>query len=277
MAKGYKYILYETDGDRITTVTFNRPERMNVFNREMCAELTLALVRFAHADEEKVLILTGAGRAFSTGEDLSNINLDANYDEMCEYAKTALRDYHSIVQWILGVQKPVVALLNGVAAGAGLSIALACDYRFVVGDSDDLRGNRSIFVPAFADMGLIADSGMTATLPRLVGKHEAQKWCELPRYGVSIGKGVALGVVDDPTTLDVIAKGSSVAYAFSKDARNNALLYKLNKRVFPWELRAQTACLQSYYFKEKARAFLEKQKARPASAQEGSGEAREAK
>ena len=259
--KKYAHILYETDDKGVATITLNRPERMNAFNRKMSGELILALDRFAHDEAGSALVLTGAGRAFSTGEDLSNINLDANYDEMCEYARTALRDYHGIVQWILGVQKPVVALLNGVAAGAGLSIALACDYRIVVGDSDDLKGNRSIFVPAFADMGLIADSGMTATLPRLVGKHEAQKWCELPRYGVSIGKGIALGVVDDPTTLDIIAKGSPAAYAFSKDARNNALLYKLNKRVFPWELCAQTACLQSYYFKGKARAFLAKQKA----------------
>lgn len=273
MGQEYAHLLYETDGDGITTITLNRPERMNAFNRKMSGELVLALDRFAHGDDEKVLVLTGAGRAFSTGEDLRNINLGASDMEIREYAKEALRDYHNIVRAILLTGKPIVAMLNGIAAGAGLSIALACDERYALTEVIDVESGRAnILVPAFADMGLVADAGMTATLSRLVGRQEAQKWCEMPGKRISIVKAISLKIIDSwlianfpkTTTLEEFLNLSPVAYAFSKELRNNALIYKLNKRVFPWELRAQTICLQSDYFKEKARAFLGRQKVREA-------------
>lgn len=263
----YKYILYETGDSGITTITLNRPESMNAFNRQMSGELVLALDRFAHDNDGKVLVLTGAGRAFSAGEDLRNINLDASDLEMREYAKEALRDYHNIVRAILRTGKPIIAVLNGIAAGAGLSIALACDQRYALWqDVNDTASSKDIFIPAFADMGLVADAGMTATLPRLVGRPETQKWCETPGKHISIGEAMRLDTMGgwvspiflETTISNELLNSSLAAYAFSKELRNSALVYKLNKRVFPWELRAQTACLQSDYFKEKARAFLKK-------------------
>ena len=230
----YEFVTYETGSDGVATITLNRPP-VNAFNRQMSGELVLALDRFAHAEDERVLILTGAGRVFSTGEDLKNINLVASDFQMQKYAREALRDYHNIVRAILRTGKPIVAMLNGVAAGAGMSIALACDYRYAE--------NSKSFVPAFESMGLIPDSGMILTLTRLKEKSTILKY---------------------PTVLDAfvesLAQASPLAYALSKEIRNKALLQELNENVFPWEIRAQTACLQSDYFKQKARAFLGKQK-----------------
>lgn len=271
MPGNYKCIRHEVDDKGIATITLNRPEIGNAFNRQMSGELVLALDRFAHGDDEKVLVLTGAGSKFSVGEDLGNINLVASDLEMRKFAEEALRDYHNIVRAILRTGKPIVAMLNGVAAGAGLSIALACDRRYALVQTGDAESGRAnILIPAFADMGLVADAGMTATLPKLVGRQEAQKWCETPGKRVGIAEAIGLKAIDNwlttsfpgTTASNDFLSISPVAYALSKELRNSSLVYKLNKRVFPWELRAQTACLQSDYFKERAKAFLAKQKAK---------------
>jgi 2-(1,2-epoxy-1,2-dihydrophenyl)acetyl-CoA isomerase len=263
----YRHILYETGDDGITKITLNRPP-VNAFNRVMSQELVLALDRFACARDERALVLTGAGKAFSTGEDLASINLDATIPQMHKYAEEALRDYHEIVRTILLTGKPIIAELNGVAAGAGMSITLACDYRlteYPAWHSD----NDTVFVPAFADMGLVPDSGMVATFPRLAGRKVAQELCEERGVKISTADALRLNLLEIGSPIKLaksLAEGSALAFAFSKEIRNKALLYKLNKRVFPWELHAQADCLASGYFKEKARAFLAKQKSRPASA-----------
>ena len=268
-----KYIKYETDSNGITTVTLSRPP-VNAFNREMSHELILALDSFAAREGEKILILTGEGKAFSTGEDLRNIDLDWSNSEMSEYADQALRKYHEIVRMILRTGKPIIAMLNGFAAGAGMSIALACDERYaLIEDASRESYDASIFFPAFVDMGLVADAGMTATLPRLVGKHKSQELCDEPGVRLTIQDSLQLGIIDacvwmssvDPGFVTVTGKHiprgfSPLAYGLSKNIRNEALLYKLDKRVFPWEFRAQTSCLLSDYFKDKAKAFLAKPK-----------------
>ncbi|MBI3420493.1 MAG: enoyl-CoA hydratase/isomerase family protein [Candidatus Sungbacteria bacterium] len=275
MDKEYTHILYETTDDGITTITLNRPEVRNAFNDKMRTELVLALYRFAHAEDEKVLILTGAGRAFSTGEDLRNIDLGASNQEMRKFAEEVLRDYHNIVRALLLIGKPIVAMLNGAAAGAGLSISLACDFRL----ADYGWEHKNIF-PAFASMGLIPDSGMVLTLPRYISSgfnQHVRTWLYDPNFkGVTFEEAFGLGVIDSvynstmgynfPTFVrnyaGRFAKASPLAFSSTKTSLNELLMRELNERVFPWELRAQTACLQSDYFKEKVRAFLEKQKVR---------------
>lgn len=279
----YKYILYEVGDDGIDTITLNRPP-VNAFNREMSGELIMALDRFSRADDERVLILTGAGRVFSTGEDLSNINLDASIPEMRRYAEEALGHYHQIVRAILLTGKPIIAMLNGVAAGAGMSIALACDQRFaLIGDLTSSSYEAGIFVPAFADMGLIADAGLTATLSRLVGRQEAQKLCDTPGMRLSVQNALELGILDGcsrsceyceeeglckcrgfmtVTGDPLVSECSSLARRFSKEIRNKTLVHDLNRNIFPWEKRAQACCLASDYFRERAKAFLAKPKAK---------------
>jgi 2-(1,2-epoxy-1,2-dihydrophenyl)acetyl-CoA isomerase len=253
----YEFIKYETDGNGITTITLNRPP-VNAFNRAMSRDLVFALDRFAHAQDERALLLTGAGRWFSTGEDLKNICLDASDSEIREYTQKALRDYHNIIRAILHTGKPVIAALNGVAAGAGMSLALACDYRLT--ECLSLYSNNdTVFVPAFADMGLIPDSGMVETLPRLAGRKAAQKLCEERGIKICTADALRLNLLEIGSPMErakSLASGSQLAFALSKQVRNSALLHELNTLVFPWEIRAQTKCLQGDYFKEKARAFL---------------------
>lgn len=254
----YKFLTYETDKDGIVTITLNRPP-VNAFNYDMRRELSIALDRFNLSLDERVLILTGAGKYFSTGEDLDNINLDADDMEMTAYVSYTLAQYHKIVREILGIGKPIIAMLNGVTAGSGLSIALACDYRYVPLHLARYHLDMRILNPVFASMGLIADAGMTATLTRFIGQREAQRWCETPGVIISIAEAIKAGVVEITDRDDYannIANVSATAYAFSKKMRNSALIRELNKYVFPWEIRAQTECLQSEYFKQKAQEFF---------------------
>ena len=274
----YEFIKYETSADGITTITLNRPP-VNAFNAQMRDELIHALKRFDTARGERISILTGAGKRFSAGEDLRNVNLEACDMEMSAYASQTLEQYHAIVRHILSIGKPIIALLNGEAAGAGMSIALACDYR--IAKVTDLKADRSktIMRPAFADLGLIADSGMTATLPRLAqqeDKRKIQAWYETPGRFLSLEDTLLAGLINvlphDQLSLsfeeklrsflvndEKLLEVSPLCYRIYKAERNKALLYELERAVFAWEISAQTECLQSQCFKQRAKEFLDKQ------------------
>lgn len=257
----YEFLKYETYGEGMTKIILNRPP-VNAFNPKMRSELMDALGTFGDDEDERIAILMGAGKYFSAGEDLTNINLDADDVQMGIYAFDTLSQYHKIVLKILSSQKPIIAVLNGVAAGAGLSLALACDERFAV------SGEKNYLVPAFADMGLIPDGGMTAMLPRFVGKEETQKWFFVSGYKISMEFAVELGIVkfahDDLSRMMTVIREyseflmlkSKESYRRRKAIRNRNLIAELNDTAFPWEIRSQTGRLQSEYFKQKARKFL---------------------
>jgi 2-(1,2-epoxy-1,2-dihydrophenyl)acetyl-CoA isomerase len=155
-------ILYST-GDGLATITLNRPEVLNAFTPEMLGSLHEALKR-AVDDRQRAILLTGAGRGFSAGQDLASIKDD--YDHGGPDFHSLLADsFHPVIRFIRRVEMPVVAAVNGVAAGAGMSLALACDVRFA---SDSAR-----FATAFTRIGLVPDCGMAYTLPRLVGAGRA--------------------------------------------------------------------------------------------------------
>ena len=256
----FKYIKYETDDEGIAKITLTRP-KVNAFNLEMSFELRLALDSFACRKEEKVLILTGEGNYFSTGEDLKNINLDATIPDMRKYTEETLGSYHKIIQAILLTTKPIIAALNGVAAGAGMSIVLACDYRVI--ETKDV--SVFLFIPAFVDVGLVPDCGMMLTLPRLVGDRKARELTESRNISISRPAAVNLGLVEVANPIKLaksLMESSLLALGFSKQARNQALIYELNRRIFPWELKAQANCLASDEFREKVQKFLSKPKAR---------------
>ena len=230
----YEFIQYETDGNGITTITMNRPP-VNAFNAKMRGELVHALKSFGDARDERIAILTGAGKLFSAGEDLRNVPLNGNdmRDDMAMagYAEETLSQYHNMIRLILLTGKPIIAVLNGVAAGAGMSIALACDYR--------IAKDQHSFVTAFESMGLVPDSGMMLTLPRL--KDESTLF---------------MFPITPDALVESLTRTSNLTYSFSKEIRTRALLRELNEHVFPWEIRAQTYCLQSEFFKQKASEFL---------------------
>ena len=152
----YTTLLHEV-ADGVATVTLNRPDALNALNAEMRRELLTAVKAARGDDETRVLILTGAGRGFCAGADLRAAEGD--------FRRVLTDEYNPLIAAIRALPKPVVAAVNGVAAGAGVSLAFAAD--FVVA-SDEAR-----FVPAFNRIGLVPDSGLTRTLVRGLGRHRA--------------------------------------------------------------------------------------------------------
>jgi 2-(1,2-epoxy-1,2-dihydrophenyl)acetyl-CoA isomerase len=155
-------ILYEsTDG--IARLTLNRPERLNSFNGPMHAGMRDALARVA-ADGSRVLVITGAGRGFCAGQDLGDRQVAAA-GTRADLGESIERNYKPLVLTLRRLPLPTLAAVNGVAAGAGASLALACDL--VVAASS------ASFIQAFSKLGLLPDSGATWFLPRLVGRARA--------------------------------------------------------------------------------------------------------
>ena len=154
----YETILFEADAG-VATITLNRPDALNALNAPMRREL-LAAIRTAGRDATvRAIVITGAGRGFCAGADLRGGSGER------EFRRVLASEYNPLIEAIRGVPKPVIASVNGVAAGAGVSLALAAD---LVIASEEAR-----FVPAFNRIALVPDSGLTRTLVRALGRHRA--------------------------------------------------------------------------------------------------------
>ena len=240
----------------LAVLTLNRPDKYNAFNREMALALQTALDECADPSIRAVLI-TGTGKAFCSGQDLAEA-IDRNGPGM---KKILAEHYNPIIQQIVALPKPVVALVNGVAAGAGANIALACD---VV-----IAHEQASFIQAFSKIGLIPDSGGTYFLPRLIG---AQKALALMLTGdkVSAKEAEALNMIYkaveaetyETFTADFMSKLALMptrALALTKKAVqeswNNTLSEQLNL-----ELALQVEAGNTEDFKEGVQAFLDKRK-----------------
>jgi 2-(1,2-epoxy-1,2-dihydrophenyl)acetyl-CoA isomerase len=156
-------ILFEVK-DEYALVTLNRPDRLNSFNPEMHERLRGALQEVKRRDDIRAVLLTGAGRGFCAGQDLSERSVKAG-DAAPDLGHSIGTFYNPLVRLLRNLEKPVVCAVNGVAAGAGANIALACDIV--------LAARSASFVQAFAKIGLMPDSGGTYFLPRLVGTARA--------------------------------------------------------------------------------------------------------
>src|SRR5450631_1433758 len=160
---GYESILFSNEAG-ISRLTLNRPERRNSFNDAMHAEVRDALAKVGSDSTLRVLLLTGAGRGFCAGQDLADRAV-APGAEPVDIGASIERNYKPLVLTLRALPLPVVCAVNGVAAGAGANIALACD---VV-----IAAQSASFIQAFSKIGLIPDSGGTFFLPRLVGFQKA--------------------------------------------------------------------------------------------------------
>jgi 2-(1,2-epoxy-1,2-dihydrophenyl)acetyl-CoA isomerase len=158
----YQSILFDI-GEGVARLTFNRPERLNAFNSEMHAEVRAALAA-VEAGAARVLVISGAGRGFCAGQDLSDRAV-APGAAPPDLAESIERNYKPLVLALRALPMPVIAAVNGVAAGAGANIALACDLV--------VAARSASFVQAFCKLGLIPDSGGTWLLPRLIGTARA--------------------------------------------------------------------------------------------------------
>ena len=159
----YASILFEV-ADGVATLTLNRPDKLNSFTSDMHAEVRDALFRVKEDESVRCLLLTGAGRGFCAGQDLSDRAV-APGQEMPDLGQSIETNYNPLVRTLRALEMPVIAAVNGVAAGAGANIAFACDLV--------LAGRSASFIQAFCKLGLVPDSGVTWFLPKLVGTQRA--------------------------------------------------------------------------------------------------------
>lgn len=211
-------VLYTRDGG-VATITLNRPEAMNALD-EAAKLALLGAVRDAAADPEvRAVVLTGTGRGFCTGQDLKEHVELIRADDPAPL-RTVIEHYNPIVVAIATMPKPVIAAVNGMAAGAGASFAFAADFR--------LAAQSARFLMAFAKIGLSVDSGATWTLPRLIGHGRAAELMLLARP-VDAARALELGMVTEVVPDEELAKraaelaaqlaaGPTMAYAAIKAA-----------------------------------------------------------
>jgi len=148
----------------VETITLNRPEKLNALNPEMHAQLRAALERATDDAQIRALLITGAGRGFCTGQDLAERDVSAGAAPI-DLSVSLGSHYNPLVRRLRALPKPIVCAVNGVAAGAGANLALACDIV--------IAARSATFVQAFARLGLVPDSGGTFFLPRLIGTARA--------------------------------------------------------------------------------------------------------
>ena len=237
----------------VLTITLNRPEAYNAFTTSMHAALRAALDEAAAADVRAVVI-TGAGRGFCAGQDLNEFR-DLEHD-VGEHLEAT---YHPNVRAIRALEKPVIAAVNGAAAGAGLSLACVCDYRIAAGNAS--------FVPGFIGIGLVPDSGGSYFLARLLGASRAFTWMSSNRK-LSAAEAHAWGLVDEVVDADSLAARAAELAAdyaarptrgigMSKRLLDHAANATLDEQL-ALEGELQTAATKTADFLEGVTAFLEK-------------------
>jgi 2-(1,2-epoxy-1,2-dihydrophenyl)acetyl-CoA isomerase len=251
--------LLETCAEGVATLTMNRPERRNAMSRPMLDAMQDALVRLAADSAVGCVVLTGAGSAFCAGGDIKAMTERADADKTLEEKARDLRARMEISRLLHEMPKPTIAKVRGAAAGAGLSLALACDLR--------IASDNSKFTTAFARIGFPGDFGGTYFLTKLVGAAKARELYFTAEM-LDAARALELGVVNrvvpdgdlDAAVADLagrLAKGPSVAYGYMKKNLNAALDGTLEDSL-DLEAWAQIRCAMTEDHKEAAQAFVEK-------------------
>ncbi|MEV1169838.1 enoyl-CoA hydratase-related protein [Nonomuraea sp. NPDC049784] len=245
--------------DAVATITLDRPEAMNSLTAATKERLLTALRDAAQDREVRAVLLTGSGRAFCAGQDLREHadNLEAGRG----LADTVREHYNPIVELITTMPKPVVAAVNGVAAGAGASLAFACDLR--------VASEKAKFALAFAGIGLAPDSGASWTLRRLVGQGRATELLLLGEP-LDAARALELGLVTRVVAADDVlktaqelavrlAQGPTLAYAATKRALAYAATHSLSDSL-AMEADIQDECVATLDHQNATRAFLAKER-----------------
>lgn len=249
-------LLFEVK-DAVAVLTLNRPEKFNSFNREMILQLQKRLDDCGTDKKIRAVYLTGNGKAFSAGQDLSEVT-----GAETPGFEVMLKEYYNpLVSRIRNIEKPVVCAVNGVAAGAGANIALCCDV--VVASAS------ATFIQAFSKIGLIPDSGGTFTLPRLIGWQKASALMMLGDK-VTATEAEKMGMLYKVFADDVFANESmnialtlsampTKGLAYTKQALNASLKNSFEDQLQA-EDRLQFAAAHTHDYNEGVQAFLEKRK-----------------
>lgn len=252
-----KYIHFEKRGN-YAFIELNRPEKYNSFIRAMALELQSALDQCEKDEEIRAILLAARGKAFSAGQDLNEVTDTSNTEEL---EKIISEHYNPIITRLTTIEKPVVCAVNGVAAGAGANVALACDIV--------IAGESASFIQAFSKIGLIPDSGGTWILPRLIGLQRAKALTMLGEK-VSAAEAVDMGMIyksypDEellPQAIKMTTQLSEMptrGLGLTKRAMNLSLNNSLSEQlIHEWRLQAEAGSSQD--FKEGVSAFLNKRK-----------------
>jgi 2-(1,2-epoxy-1,2-dihydrophenyl)acetyl-CoA isomerase len=250
--------------DGVATIELNRPQALNAWNAQLGADLVAALGLVAEDDAARALVITGAGRAFSSGADLRDVSGgDTTPEGRPDVYKALTERYHPIMRAIRELPKPVIAAVNGPAVGIGCSLALCCDLI--------LAAESAYFLLAFVNIGLVPDGGSSLFVPTRVGMARAS---ELAMLGERLGAKQALEwglinrVVDDERLREEtgalaarLASGPTRSYAGTKRQLNNWLYSRMDEQL-ELEARIQQEMAASADFVEGAIAFLEKRPTR---------------
>ncbi|MFI5317375.1 MAG: enoyl-CoA hydratase-related protein [Myxococcota bacterium] len=241
-------------------VTLDRPAVLNSFHRAMARELQIALDALAARGDVRALVLTGAGRAFCAGQDLAEV-VPPDGSPGPEVSAVVAESYNPLVRRIAALEKPIVCAVNGVAAGAGANLALACD--FVV------AAKTASFIQSFVNIGLVPDSGGTFFLPRLVGLARA-KALALLGDRLSAEQALAFGLIHAVHEADRLlpeaealaarlAQMPTLAIGLTKRALHASLDSDLDRQL-ELERALQGVAAKSHDYQEGVKAFQEKRK-----------------
>jgi len=237
----------------VLTITLNRPDVYNAFTTSMHAALLAALVQ-AESTDVRAVVITGAGRGFCAGQDLGEFReLEHDVGEHLDAT------YHPNVRAIRALEKPVIAAINGAAAGAGLSLACVCDHR--------IAADTASFVPGFIGIGLVPDSGGSYFIARLLGPARAFTWMSSNRK-LTATEAHAWGLVDEVVEADALpARAAELAATYAAAPTRGI---GMSKRLFDHagtatldeqlalEAELQTSATKTEDFREGVAAFLEK-------------------
>jgi 2-(1,2-epoxy-1,2-dihydrophenyl)acetyl-CoA isomerase len=246
--------------DSVAEITLNRPERLNAWNEQLGEELRAAVLEDAADSSVRAVLVTGAGRGFSSGADVKDMVERAASQGQAPRVGDLLRErYHPIIKGVRELPKPVLAAVNGPAVGIGCSLALACDLIWA--------GESAYFGLAFVNIGLVPDGGSTFLVPAAVGKARALEMALLGERVPSSQAnewGLINRVVPDAELMGEaralarrLAAGPTRSYASSKRALNNSML-RIMEEQLELEAQIQGEMVQSADFIEGVTAFVEK-------------------
>jgi 2-(1,2-epoxy-1,2-dihydrophenyl)acetyl-CoA isomerase len=261
MRTDYKHLLVQQD-EAVVTLTMNRPEVLNAFNDLMRQELIEAVEAVAQDEGVRCVVITGAGRAFGSGQDLSDFTSVWTGDRPLSVAEH-LAKYHHLLYLLQEMPKPVIAAIHGVAAGISCNLALACDLR--------IAADNALFVQAFARIGLVPDGGGAYFLPRLIGMGKALELAlladeisgpEAERIGL-VNRCVPLNEFETATAALAhrLAQGPTRTYGLIKELMYRSLDADLQTSL-QLEGELQDIALATEDHREGVEAFLSKRRPR---------------
>lgn len=251
-------LLIEKKG-KVGVITLNRPDKLNAFNDELTFRLQDALKELEKDKDVRAIVITGAGRGFCAGQDLQSRSISQEVGERPSLGDSIRRRYNPIIAKLRRMEKPIIAAVNGVAAGAGASLAFACDYR--------IAGESVSFIQSFTKVGLVPDSGSTFMLPRLIGATKAFELM-LSAEKLPAAEAMKLNLINkvcpDADVMkeamelaEKLAAGPTKAFALTKRAINKALFHDLEE-LLEYEASLQEIAGRSDDFQEGVKAFVEK-------------------